>query len=143
MLHTVLRSKDKMTLENIIVKILNQKIKDIISIYLFGSFQKGQMRKDSDIDIAILLDGALDNITRWEISCILTDKLDKDVDLINLRDASTVMKAQIVTRGKCIYESDKKKRDLFEMYSLSDYARLNEERKEIIEQVKKEGRVYA
>lgn len=101
------------------------------------------MRKDSDIDIAILLDGALDNIARWEISCILTDKLDKDVDLINLRNASTVMKAQIVTGGKCIYESDKKKRALFEMYSLSDYARLNEERKEIIEQVKKEGRVYA
>ncbi len=130
-------------LENIIIKTLNQKIKDIISIYLFGSFQKGQMRKDSDIDIAVLLDGSLDNITRWEISCILSDKLDKDVDLINLRDASTVMRAQIVTGGQCIYESDKKKKNQFEMYTLSDYARLNEERKEIIARVKKEGRVYA
>jgi predicted nucleotidyltransferase len=130
-------------IEQKVTNILKQRIEGIICIYFFGSFPEGTYRNDSDIDIAVLAKGEWDNIKRWEITGILSEELNKDVDLINLENASTVMKAQIVTRGKCIYESNKIKKDFFEMYSLSDYARLNEERKEIIEGIKKEGRVYA
>ncbi|MFQ5456338.1 MAG: nucleotidyltransferase domain-containing protein [Nitrospirota bacterium] len=129
---------------HIIVDILNREIKDLLCIYLFGSYiEEGKYKKDSDIDIAFLAEEGLDNITRWEISNILADKLKRDIDLIDLRGVSTVMKAQIMTNGLSIYESDKKKRENFEMLSLSDYARLNEERKEIIERIKREGLVYA
>lgn len=130
-------------IEQAITNILKQRIEGIICIYLFGSFSEGICGNDSDIDIAVLAKGEWDNIKRWEITGILSGELNKDVDLINLKSASTVMKAQILAKGKCIYEPDKIKKDFFEMYSLSDYARLNEERKEIIERIKKEGRVYA
>ena len=130
-------------IEQNIINILNRQIEGIICIYLFGSFSEGTCRRNSDIDIAVLAKGEWDNIRRWEIAGILSNELNKDIDLINLESSSTVLKAQILTKGKCVYESDKLTKDLFEMYSLSDYARLNEERKEIIEKIKKEGRVYA
>lgn len=126
-----------------VINILNKKIEGIICIYIFGSYLKSTYKKDSDIDIAFLSEEKINNIKRWEISSILADELKRDIDLIDLRSASTVMKAQIVFKGSSIYESDKNKREMFEMLALSDYARLNEERKEIIERIKREGIVYA
>ncbi len=40
---------------NNITDIVLRKMKDVVSIYLFGSYAKGTARDDSDIDIAILL----------------------------------------------------------------------------------------
>lgn len=130
-------------IKKVIVKILTEHISDIICIYLFGSYIENRLKKESDIDIAILAEKRLDSIKRWEIAGMLADNLKKDVDLLDMNSVSTVMKARVVSRGLCIYESDKKKKDFFEMYTLSDYARLNEERKEIIERIKQEGVVYA
>lgn len=129
--------------DKVIADILNAHIKDIICIYIFGSYLKGRFKKESDIDIAVLAEEKLNSIERWEISNIIGDRLNIDIDLIDLRSASTVLKAQVVSKGLCIYESDKKRKETFEMLSLSDYARLNEERKEIIERIKREGLVYA
>lgn len=129
--------------KEIIVNALNKEIKDIICIYLFGSFIKDEYRNDSDIDIAFLSEKKIDNIERWEISNLLSEKLKKNIDLVDMKAVSTVMRAQVVSKGICIYESDRNKKHLFEMYSLSDYARLNEERIKIIERIKKEGLVYA
>jgi predicted nucleotidyltransferase len=129
--------------ERVIINMLNEQIRGIICIYLFGSYLGNKNKKDGDIDIAILAERKLNNMTRWEASNMLADKLKKEIDLIDLRGVSTVMKAQVVSNGTCIYETERKQRDMFEMYTLSDYARLNEERKEIIERIKKDGFVYA
>ncbi len=129
--------------EKVIINMLNEQIRDVICIYLFGSYLGDKNKKDGDIDIAILAERKLNNVTRWEVSNMLADKLKKEIDLIDLRGVSTVMKAQVVSNGTCIYESERKQRDMFEMYTLSDYARLNEERKDIIERIKKDGFVYA
>ncbi len=52
------------------------------------------------------------------------------------------MRLQVVSKGELLYEGDATKRAEFEMITFSMYARLNEERREILEQVKREGRVY-
>jgi uncharacterized protein len=54
--------------------------------------------------------------------------------LIDLHKASTVMKAQIVGKGRLIYEQDPPKRMNFSMVAFKEYALLNEERQVISEQ---------
>jgi len=71
---------------------------------LFGSTVKGTSHKDSDIDIAFLSDGKkLDKYELLIIAKELATKLHRDVNLININQASTVMKAQIISTGKMIY----------------------------------------
>lgn len=111
-------------------------------IYLFGSAGRNELREDSDIDIAFLTEEDLDEYDVFMKAQDLADILKKDVDLINLKKASTVFKAQVVGTGKIIYCSNDSERMFFEMRSLKSYALLNEEREEILKNVKKRGTVY-
>lgn len=112
-------------------------------IYLFGSAVNGIFRSDSDIDIAYLSDKDISGYDLFMISQELADLLKRDVDLIDLRKASTVFKAQVVGTKKIIYCNDDLRRMNFEMYALKDYAKLNEERAEIIDKILKRGRIYS
>ena len=72
----------------------------------------------------------------------LASLINKDVDLIDLKQASTVFQMQIITKGKVIYLSDKKRQAMFEMVTYKKYAMLNEERKRILDRITESGRVY-
>lgn len=86
--------------ENIIINLLQDNIPQLRLIYLFGSYAQGTQHRNSDIDIAVLADVTLDNIARWQLAQKLSSALDTDVDLIDLRTASTVLCQQVVTQGK-------------------------------------------
>lgn len=58
--------------------------------------------------------------------------LRRDVDLVDLARAPAVLRAQVVARGRCLHASDAPAAAAFEMYALSDYARLSEERREAV-----------
>lgn len=111
-------------------------------IYLFGSSVKGVFREDSDIDIAFLSDREISQYEVFMLSQELAGMLNREVDLINLKTASTVFKAQVLGNGKQIYCDDDTRRMYFEMRSLKEYALLNEERAIILENIKKKGNVY-
>jgi hypothetical protein len=64
------------------------------------------------------------------------------VDLVDLRTASTVMRMQVLSAGICLDSLDDTARREFEMYAYSDYARLNEERRDILKRVSASGLVY-
>nr|WP_233432541.1 MULTISPECIES: nucleotidyltransferase domain-containing protein [Thermoanaerobacterium] len=93
--------------------------------------------------MAYLSDKDISGYDLFMISQELADLLKRDVDLIDLRKASTVFKAQVVGTKKIIYCSDDLRRMNFEMYALKDYAKLNEERAEIIDKILKRGRIYS
>jgi predicted nucleotidyltransferase len=107
------------------------------AIYLFGSFAAGQENKNSDVDIAVLLPHLeakkIPNFAMSEVQNELSIMLKKDVDLINLRAVSTVFQIQIIDKGKLIFCADQCAKDEFEMMTLSFYQKLNEARKEILE----------
>lgn len=126
-----------------------QKINDFILknlspwiIYLFGSSVKGIFREDSDIDIAFFSDKEVSEYEVFMLSQELADILKREVDLINLKNVSTVFKAQIIGNGKHIYCSDDNRRMYFEMRAFKEYALLNEERTIILENIKRQGSVY-
>lgn len=102
------------------------------AIYLFGSMAHGRTHPQSDIDLAFLPLHACDPVQVFEMASRLADLLGRDVDLIDLRAASTVMAKEVMRTGKLLAQSDPARRKDFEMRTLADYARLNEERQPVL-----------
>ncbi|WP_438431503.1 type VII toxin-antitoxin system MntA family adenylyltransferase antitoxin [Gorillibacterium sp. sgz500922] len=124
-----------------IVKILKESIEPV-SIILFGSLAKGTYRPDSDLDLAYIADKLRPNAyERFRIASNLADAVGREVDLIDFDLASPVLRVQIIDSGILLYEDDPRKRQELFMRSLKEYAMLNEERREIIRNRMREGRV--
>ena len=94
-------------------------------LFLFGSQASGDARPDSDWDIAFLADGDLDNVGRWHIAEELAAELGQDVDLVDLKEASTVLKMQIVMNGRLLF-GESLEDDLFAASTMTQYVHLKE-----------------
>lgn len=102
-------------------------------IYLFGSQATETANPQSDIDIAVLLSKKLNPIERFEIQEKLASQFKRDVDLVDLLSASTVLQHQVIQSGKLLWGNEEEQTK-FEMQVLSMYQHLNEERSEILKQ---------
>jgi predicted nucleotidyltransferase len=111
-------------------------------VILFGSHSKGMARGDSDIDIAYLSDTQLGSYEIFLVAQELANQVGCEVDLLDLKVASTVMKAQVISSGQVIYCIDEVRRMYFYMRSLKEYAMLNEERAVILQDIIRRGSVY-
>jgi predicted nucleotidyltransferase len=114
----------------------------VIAIYRFGSTAHGTATVDSDIDVALLAHTPLAADVRFGLQERLAGALRTDVDLVDLASASPVMAVQVTGHGELVYEADSVARGEFEDRVLGAYARLNEERRGILERVAREGTVY-
>ena len=88
------------------------------------------------------MDRPLAPLVRFDLQERLADALRRSVDLVDLRSASTVMASQVVTTGVLIHDGAPASRGAFEDYIYSAYARLNEERRAILDRIASEGTVY-
>ena len=102
------------------------------AVYLFGSTAAGRARPDSDVDLAVLPEGSISVVQLLEARIQLAEALGRDVDLIDLTRSSTVLRKEVMAGGRLLYETVPARRAEFEMYTLSDYARLNEERSPVL-----------
>jgi predicted nucleotidyltransferase len=125
-----------------IVALLREAIPGLIAVYRFGSTARGQTHAESDVDLAFLADGPLEPVSRFDLQEQLAGRLGRDVDLVDLRRASTVMRMQVISTGVLLQAFDPTAQEAFEDHTYSAYARLNEERRAILEQVCREGRVH-
>ena len=119
-----------------IVRVILNYYPDIQAVYLFGSFDTDDERDDSDVDIALLFHPcaahAIGSLAMSDLRFGLEAELNKTVDIVNLRLASTVFQKEVVTSGRLIFQGDTYAVDEFEMLVFSFYQKLNEERAEII-----------
>ncbi|RDZ11789.1 nucleotidyltransferase domain-containing protein [Priestia megaterium] len=112
-------------------------------IIVFGSFAKGTTHQESDIDIAFYVkDKKLDKYEIFMLAQELAALLKREVDLVNIAEASTVFQAQIYTTGIVIYSDDDTLRMNEQMKALKMYAKLNEERKDVLRKVDESGSIY-
>ena len=109
--------------------------------YVFGSASRGETHSGSDLDIAFLGSQSKDPAAVFETAQDLALLIQRSVDLVDLRTASTVLRAQVVGTGRRIHAADEEAVDTFEMYALSDYARLEEERRELLQAFQERYRV--
>lgn len=116
------------------------------AIYLFGSWGTEDEWPSSDVDIAVLLlpqqAKTLDTLALIKVQTDLSSRLKKPVDLLNLRRVSTVFQKEVVMADRRIHTADEYAAEEFEMLTLSFYQKLNEERREIIEEGLRSGRFY-
>lgn len=129
-------------MEKTVVEHICRAVPEVEAIYLFGSRARGQQSHDSDVDIAVLAASPLGPVFRFDLQESLAAEVGTSVDLVDLRAASTVLRVQIIDGGRLLYERDPLQRQLFEATALSAYARLNEERRGLIDDVKFRGTVY-
>lgn len=119
---------------------------DLQALYLFGSFDTEVEWESSDIDIALLLPHQqakeAGSLGMSELRFILESLFNKDVDLINLRQSPTVLQNEIVFANRRIFCADLVGADEFEMYTLSLYQKLNQERAELLAEGLRSGRFY-
>jgi len=111
-------------------------------ILLFGSYARNTANDESDLDIAFYTETPLSNYDRFLLAGELATIINKDVDLVNLREVDTVFAALIFSSGELLYCSDDNTFYRERMKTLSMYATLNEQRIEILEAIEKRGSVY-
>lgn len=102
--------------------ILN-KNKHVMVAYLFGSYAKNRERKDSDLDIVVVLETLSDfdySSTYSKISSFFPDK-NLDLRVIIPKETSPLFLFQIVKSGVCLFERSKVQRLQFETYALKMY----------------------
>ncbi len=127
-----------------IIHFLTQHLPNVKGIYLFGSrLTEEYVRSDSDWDVAFLLDAKpLSSLEKWNLQQNMASALHAEIDLIDLQGANTVFRFEIITSGERIYCADDYFCDSFEVMCISSYQYLQEERKDILEDIFKRGSVY-
>ena len=142
----IIVEKEIMEKINEIVRIILEHYPTTQAIYLFGTYGTEFERPDSDVDIALLLpplDAKQERLMAMSDAFTeLARLLRRDVDLINLRQVSTVFQKEIIMAERRIFCADLYASDEFEMLTLSFYQKLNEERAEVLAEGLRSGRFY-
>lgn len=125
-----------------IVTAIRAKFPQTIAIYAFGSKVQGTAGPDSDLDLAVLVAGYVNAVTLWEMAGSLADIVACDIDLLDLRAASTVMQYQVITTGRRLWAAGVQA-DLFECYVLSEKTALDTARAPLMADIRATGEIPA
>lgn len=92
----------------------------VIAAYLFGSHAEGRAHRESDVDVAVLLDdrvhrtAAARSEARVRLCAWLVGALSvNDVDLLVLNDAPPLLGRKVVTDGLAVYLADAERARLY------------------------------
>ncbi len=97
----------------------------ISAIYLFGSHASGHGRTKSDIDLGVLFNEDMDGFTRINMETEISNRLKKDVDLVDMRKSGPFLRHQIYKYGKTIYHDGSDFPFIFRANSIRDYLDTN------------------
>ena len=97
----------------------------VVLVYVFGSHARGRARRESDVDVAVLVDAAhaptgpelLKLLLRRLTLVIPSDKL----DLVVLNGASPLLRFQVLKHGRLVYVRHPRDRVRFTIAALRDY----------------------
>ena len=98
--------------------------KGIVCAYLFGSYARGDERRDSDLDVAVLLAQeprpTLDGL-QTDLCDALAEAAGKPVDLIVLNRAPVDLVHRVLRDGILLLERDRGARVRFEVQARNQY----------------------
>lgn len=125
-----------------IVGFLRDRLPTLEAVYLYGSARTGNLRADSDLDLAIDVGGPLAAQSVHELALSLAVMLDRDVDLVDLRQASAVLRREILTTGERLFVRCPAEQDALEAAMLTEYLDFNFIRQAHVAELVAEGRVH-
>lgn len=124
-----------------IVRAVLAEFPECLAIHAFGSRLTGHADERSDLDLAVLLPGYAEAARLWNLSEVLVSIAGCEVDLIDMRAASTVMQHQIIMTG-CRLMAKQPEADLFECFVLSEKTALDEARAGLLRDISNRGKIY-
>jgi predicted nucleotidyltransferase len=94
------------TKENLVQNILHalEQYSEIELVILYGSYANGKFTSASDIDLAIFYKE--DHLDLEQLKLDLSTKLNKEVDLINLKKAPPTLLFEILTKGEVVLKKN-------------------------------------
>lgn len=125
-----------------IVEVLRAGLADLRLVYRYGTAGGTYARPDSDLDLAILAGHRLSLAELIQLSGQLSRIARCDVDLNDLRVLPVSLRVQIVLDGVLLYAADAAEASAYATHTLSDYVRLNESRREILNDIRARGRIH-
>lgn len=126
---------------NAILNLVQSRFPRLLALYAFGSRVTGGATAESDLDLAILVDGLVDPYSTFLLAGEIAECAGLEVDLVDLRAASTVMQHQIITSGERLWQRDSRAA-LYEATILNMKTALDEARAGLIGDILKRGTVY-
>jgi uncharacterized protein len=125
-----------------IISHLHKSISNLQAVYLYGSFLSAGFSDKSDLDVAMKAENRLDNKIRWRIQEDLAGICGRDVDLLDMSQASLVMQFEVISTGERIYSVAENTIAHYETLVYSRYLDFNQVRKPIIDDIIERGSVY-
>lgn len=82
--------------------------KNILLVYVFGSYNTEYMTPKSDIDFAILFERDISMLEEMSLQAQISEKLKfEHIDMVNLNKVPFRFQFKVISTGKIIYELDK------------------------------------
>jgi predicted nucleotidyltransferase len=94
------------------------------ALYVYGSEASGELRPDSDLDIAILARRPPAGLEHLALQTELTALLGREVDLIILDEVSPILAMQVLRKGHRLVSNDPTRAGEVEARLFSQYADL-------------------
>ncbi len=135
----VLRGRD--VDKGVVLHLMQGRFPELLALYAFGSRVTGEATVESDLDLAILVDGRVDPLSLFHLAGEVSEIVGCDIDLVDFRTASTVMQYQIITTGERWWQRDFRA-DLYEAMVLNQKTSLDEARAGLIGDIMQRGSVY-
>jgi uncharacterized protein len=125
-----------------IVAVLRERLPDLQALYRYGSAGGIYARPESDIDLALLAGRRLTVDETLELTAQLSLITGQDVDLHDLQALPVTLRVQIVLDGVRLYAANIAAAEEYDSRTLSDYVRLNEERRGILQDIRRRGQIH-
>jgi uncharacterized protein len=109
---------------------------------LFGTAARNALTEHSDIDVAVDIGRPLEPLERWNALQSLASEFSRDVDLIDFRVASAVLRHQILITGRRVYAKNAAAQSSYEAAVLSEYMDFVAQRAPLMREIAARGRVY-
>ena len=99
---------------------------EVVSLYLFGSSARARTTKESDIDIAVLIDGSgvkktdLERFRKEYFTASPRFSL-RSVDIVILNTAPPFLKYQVLKKGRVLFERERTLRVRFTEKAINEY----------------------
>ena len=109
---------------NKLAELIKREFKCVELAYLFGSSVNGEVRKGSDIDIAVYVDKeylSLNPTIGLEIEICLQNSFNAPVDVVILNKANSLLNYQVIKTGVRLFEKEPAKRAYLENSIIKEY----------------------
>ena len=88
---------------------------------VFGSVLEPRFNDDSDIDLAVHYKGPVSFEQQMRLNRLLSDELDRDIDVIDLGTADPIIIMQIIRNGQLVFADEPDQYHQFVARKISEY----------------------